>query len=359
MDDDPLLLALRIAGFVLVAACVLLMWGVWRNWAGSPVGPRREFGASLAEPPGPLSRPPNPSLNVSKPWFRLWGPAWLDLQQGIMPPRRFWLGHVHDHAAYRFYLRDNLPRAVWALSGAMRCGVQAGQWAAQLHYLASAELSVREVATRVEHGPFTFGSPAPDPVPDSLRRVVDAAADVVRRLLGFEPPRLTITVLDDEELPHGVGSRYAYLARKSTGDQIYLLPDPARNPNAAAEGFVWEYVRLALAELARGRAPAWLMEGVAQWVAGEVGAPVPPPEPVPEALLHPSAGERMLESVFGRSSIDRAVRRGLSAGAVVARLIDRFGADRLWRFVRALRKVGEEAAFDDAFGMRQWSFLGR
>lgn len=354
MTDSPWELAV----FVVVEVLGLVLWlCAIANCLGHSVGPRREFGASLAVRDDLLPRPPNPSLNVSQPWLRFWGPAWINLKFGVVPPGRFWFGHVHEHAAYRFYLRDNLPRAIWASSGVMRCGVQAGQWATQLHYLASAELAVREVATRVEHGPFTFEAPAPDRVPSDLRRVVDATAAVVKRLLEFAPPRLTITVLDDEDLPHHIGSRYAYLARKLTGDQICLLPDPASNPGAAAEGFVWEYVRLALIHVARGRAPAWLMEGIAQWVAEQVGAPTPAPEPVPDAPLCPTVGERVLESALGRSSIDRAVRRGLSPGAVVAQLIDRFGAHRLRKFVWALRVEGEEAAFRRAFGPWPWSFL--
>jgi len=355
MGEDAFTLAVHIAACALAVPLALLFWAVWRNWMGSPVGPRCEFGARLAPRPALPPPPPNPHLDATKPSFRLWGPVWLNRNYGTPCPSQFWLGHVHEHAAYRFYLRDDLPRTVWALGGAFQCGVRAGQWAAKLHALASAELAAREESVRIQDGPFTFELPPNEPVPQGLLAVAQATAALGRETLGFGPPPLMVTVLDDEDLPHDAGSRYAYLTRKRTGNQLCLLPNSTAKPYAAAEGFVWEYVRLALLELTGGRAPAWLTEGLAQWVASRVGVTVSgagPPTP-----WDPTLGERALESVLGRSPIDCLVRRGMGEGDVVARLVEQFGTGALREFVHRLRDSGERIAFRRAFGVPQGSFV--
>ena len=348
----PLELALLLA----LSALDLALWlCALANALGYSIGPRREFGARLAEPLASPSPPPDPALNVSQPWLRFFGPAWINLKFAVLPPARFWLGHVHEHAAYRFYLRDDLPRTIWALSGAFQCGVRAGQWAAKLHALASAELAAREDSVRVQDGPFTFELPPEGREPQGLLRVAQTTADFVKETLGFRPPPLTVTVLDDEDLPHDVGSRYAYLTRKRTGDQLCLLPDPVANPNAAGEGFVWEYVRLALLELADGRAPAWLHEGLAQGVAARAGLAVSGPEP--PTPWDPTLGERALETVLGRSDIDCLVRRGMGEGEVIARLVEQFGTGALREFVHRLGESSERTAFGQAFGVSERSLV--
>jgi hypothetical protein len=306
-----------------------------------------------------LPSPPDPSANIAQPWFRLWGPAWTNLQFAAVPPGRPWLAHLHERDAYRSYMRDDLAAAVRSAEAAIACGVRANQWAAQLHYLAAAERSARESAARVQHSPFTFESASGEPAPAELLRIVEATVESAREALGFEPGRITVTVLDDEELPHHVGSRYAYLTRRPTGDRICLLPNPMTRLEAAAEGFLREYVRLALDAPAAGRAPRWLLEGLTEWVAQKSDVPLPPAPPPAEAARRPSLGERTLERALGRSPIDCAVRRGLNPVAVVNQLHREHGSGGLRRFAEALRSMAEAPAFERAFGLRQSQLLGR
>jgi hypothetical protein len=340
-----------------VAIGLIQFYIVGRWLFGRPVGPGRAFGRALRPRPFVVPGPPSPARNRWRPWFLLWGPAWLDLKQGLATENDFWAMHFHQSLAYHFYLLDRLPECVAALEKALECGTRPEQWSARLFAMASAEQVAHEDARVVRAAPFTFELPADEPAFQSLVGVGESVRAHTERLLGFEPGPTLVTVLPEESLPRPVGSRWGYLADKTPYAKICLLRPAGDGVAEASEGLVSEYVRLALYETTQGRAPRWLIEGLIAVSLGRVLGKETPGEPpgVPRRRL----SERALQAAVRCSPLQGLALRPTMDSAIVERLLGECGNEALGAFARGLATLDEGCAFREAFGESEKAFVRR
>ncbi len=354
----PASLAYWAPAIVLLPLHVALLWGIMRRLVGRPVGPSTEFAAGLRPRPVTPPAPPDPNREVWKPWFRLYGPLFLELKYatGLVPDA--WRGRVHEAAAYRLYMEDRLPEALEAAEKALRCGSRAGVWAVKLLSIAGAEVEAREQSTRVEAPPFAFELPADDRRFDALVEVAGLCGGRVEALLSYPKAPTTFTLLRAEELRRDAGSPWGYLAIKAPYRKICLLRPHEDAPLAASMALVYQYVVLAVHELSRGCAPRWLIDGLGQWMVREVldAAPLPPSPPPTPQLEPSSVAERTLELLVRGSRFDRLTASDATAHALVAHLIETYGEAAMAQFVANLAHQSEGRAFRRAFGVSQRRF---
>jgi len=352
----PLEIALLLVQIVSAGLSLLWWWALYRRLIGRPVGPSVEFAASLRPRPEAPPPPPDPNLEVWKPWFRLYGPLFLELNNATGRIPTAWRGRAHEHAAYRFYMQDRLPEAVSSAQKALRCGTRPGLWVVKLMSIARAELDARESSRRVEHPPFVFELPEDDRQYDVLIQVAGACRARVESMLGFSPGATMFMLLNEEQLRRDAGSRWGYVAPKRGFVKICLLRSPQDGLAEASVGLVHEYVRLAVRTSSNGRAPDWLSEGLAQLVVSESVTGLFHAVTPPEAVRRLRPTERVLDFVWGRSRLDRMAAMGATASAIVRHIIDTYGESAVRQFVQGLAARSERSAFREAFGLSPRQF---
>ena len=337
-----------------VGGAVLVVIGL--RLSGRHVGPSRDFARALVPRPVALPPPPSPHRNRWQPWFRLWGPAWLDIRQGLATEPGFWPGYEHARMAYRAYLEDRLPECIAAAEKALSCGTRPRSWPARMVCAASVELEAREQAVRVARSPFVYELPADDRQYDSLMDVAEACHARMDALLWFRPRWVTVTLLHEQSIPRDAGSQWGYLALKAPWAKLCLLHPPDGGLAEASLGLVSEYVRLAAHTVSVGRAPTWLTQGLIEWAVAELlRQPLPPSTPA--VCGQPlGASQRLLQAALGCSPLERLALAEGGAGRVVARLLASHQEGALRRFVESLATQSEESAFRRAFGRSEAAF---
>jgi len=348
--------ALLVTHAVGAGLTLLWWWAFCRRLVGRPVGPSRDFVCALKEQPQTPPPPPNPNLEVWKPWFSLYGPLFLELNNATGRVPTAWRGRAHEYAAHRFYVEDRLTEAIRAAEQAIRNGTRPGLWAVKLLSIARAELGAREASKRVEHPPFVFELPETDDQYQALVEVADACSARVESMLGFARRPTMFTLLDPEDLRRDAGSRWGYLVPKKGFAKICLLRPSQDGRTEASIGLVQEYVRMALHELTHGRAPMWLTEGLADWMVCDVLAHVPTTEESPGQPRRLALSEKALDFMVRRSPIDRMAATGATAQGIVRHLIETYGEAAMAQFVRDLAHRTEARAFRAAFGQSQHQF---
>lgn len=99
------------------------------------------------------------------------------------------------------------------------------------------------------------------------------------------------------------------------------------------------------------RVPAWLNEGIAQWVADE--SPTPPTCSTGHGFELGALG-----TSFGGFASCREARVAYAAAHhAVGRLSERYGAEAVGRLVRAMRRGGDESYFEEALGPTMGAFV--
>ena len=352
----PLQVAFLVTHGVGTGLTLLWWWALYRRLIGRPVGPSRDFVCALKEQPQIPPPPPNPNLDVWKPWFSLYGPLFLELKYGTGRIPTAWRARVHEAAAFRFYVEDRLPEAIEAAEKAIHNGTRPGLWAVKLLSIARAELDARENCVRIEQPPFVFELPAGDRGYDGLIGIAEACAARVRSLLGLPKQPTVFALLDEEQLRRDAGSSWGYMARKRAFSKICLLRPAGDGLLEASTGLLHEYVRLGVCLATAGRAPRWLTEGLAECVLLEIPEHVPggPQPAIGLRRLRPS--EKVLESMVRRSRLDAMADRGATAYGLVRRLLDTYGESAMRQFVTDLATRSEAKAFRSAFGLSQREF---
>jgi hypothetical protein len=188
---------------------------------------------------------------------------------------------------------------------------------------------------RSEHFSLSYPARVARGEAESLLRTLEAAhADVSRRLeragVGVGVPDVEVTVYETTGDFTGATGRPAWVAAVTEGRRISLQPlEVLRRRGVLGTTPRHEVVHAALEAVGAGRAPMWLVEGLAAHVAGE-GA----------ALARTPTGERIsteeLERRLARTA-SASEMRALYAAAYreVSALIRREGEPAVWR--RALR----------------------
>jgi hypothetical protein len=188
---------------------------------------------------------------------------------------------------------------------------------------------------RSEHFSLNYPSRVARGEAESLLRTLEAAyADVSRRLeragVGVAVPDVEVTVYETTGDFVGATGRPAWVAAVTEGRRIRLQPlEVLRRRGVLGTTPRHEVVHAALEAVGARRAPLWLVEGLAAYVAGEG-----------PALGRAPAGERLstdeLERRLARPA-SAAEMRALYAAAYreVGALIRREGEPAAWR--RALR----------------------
>ncbi|HYH85820.1 MAG TPA: SpoIID/LytB domain-containing protein [Pyrinomonadaceae bacterium] len=166
---------------------------------------------------------------------------------------------------------------------------------------------------------------------ESVLRALEAAhADVSRRLerasLGSPPSMTEVTIHETTGDFVGATGRPAWVAATTTGRRIDTQPIAVlRRRGVLAQALRHEFVHVALEALSGGRAPLWLVEGLAVFVAGEGPALA---HGVPK--LKVTLDE--LEQKIARPASAREMRELYAAAyAEVGALVRRDGESSVWR----------------------------
>jgi stage II sporulation protein D len=188
---------------------------------------------------------------------------------------------------------------------------------------------------RSEHFRLTYPARVARREAEGLLRTFESAyADVSRRLarasVGAAPPDVEVVVYETAGDFVGATGQPAWVAAVTEGRRIQLQPlEVLRRRGLLQTTPRHEFVHAALEAVGAGRAPLWLVEGLAAFVAGEG-----------PQLSRAAAGERMTTE-----ELERRLARPASAGemralyaaayAEVSALVRREGEAAVWR--RALR----------------------
>jgi SpoIID/LytB domain protein len=202
---------------------------------------------------------------------------------------------------------------------------------------ASAELTIRNPQSaarnqiKSEHFRLSYPRRVARSEAEALLRALESArADVARRVerasLAAEAPEMEVVVYETTGDFVGATGQPAWVAAVTTGRRMELQPlDALRRRGVLLTTPRHELVHAALEALGRGRAPRWLVEGLAAYVAGE--GPL---------LSRGGAARRMptdeLERrLAGAASAEETRALYAAAYAEVAALIRREGEAAAWR----------------------------
>lgn len=191
------------------------------------------------------------------------------------------------------------------------------------------------IRTRLSSEHFRVSYPARASRADAeaaLRTLEDAYADVSRRLekasLGASIPLTEVLFYETTGDFVGATGRPAWVAAVTDGRRIEVQPlDVLRRRGVLASTLRHEFVHAAIESLGGGRAPLWLVEGLAAYVAGE-GASLA--RSAPKARMATDELERRLARP---GSPDEMRSLYAAAYAEVAALIRREGEAAVWRRV--------------------------
>jgi len=337
----------------------LLYGALDRMTGGRGVGPRPEAVSVPSKvwhiPPPPL----NPNASVWQPWFMYPGPLWLELKFGLATVRGMWKGHIHEVAAYRYYVGDQLQEAIDAAEQALQYGVRPSCAAARVRGLAVAEIEASAAARRVTSGPFTLELPADTALYAGLADVAITCRQRARALLGFEPRQTTVTLLPPGSLPMGAESHWGYVIPKHGYDRICLIRSSPDSMDALAAGLVVEYTQLALLRTSAGNAPWWLAEGLSARLARDMGFEAQIDDSTHIDREPDGLSERVSNRAAGRSPITIVVGTPALALDVVNGLASVYGEAAVGEFARQLASKPEAKAFRTAFGISMQRFASQ
>ncbi|MBC7933474.1 MAG: SpoIID/LytB domain-containing protein, partial [Rubrivivax sp.] len=168
---------------------------------------------------------------------------------------------------------------------------------------------------------------------ESVLRALEAAhADVSRRLeraaLGSPPSMTEVTIHETTGDFVGATGRPAWVAATTTGRRIEMQPvETLRRRGVLAATLRHEFVHVALEAQSGGRAPLWLVEGLAVFVAGE-GPALARGAPKLKVTLEE------LEQKLAQPASAREMRALYAAAfAEVGALVRRDGESSVWRRV--------------------------
>ena len=219
------------------------------------------------------------------------------------------------------------PRAVARGSGLLQTGLYRGAYP-----LATARGTVQ---LRSEHFRVTYPARAARSEVEALLRTLEAAyADVSGRLeragVGARVPLTEVVVYETTGEFVGATGRPAWVAAVTEGRRISFQPlGILRRRGILTTTPRHEFVHVALGAAGAGRAPLWLAEGLAAYVAGE-GPSLSSSMPRPRLSV-----EEIERRLAGAPSQQEMRALYAAAYAEVSALVRREGESALWR--RALR----------------------
>ncbi len=271
--------------------------------------------------------------------------------RGVSGDAEYWRGHVHEQAAYRFYMDDRLPEAVEAAEEALECGTRHSMWPVKLLGLAIAELAAMDEGAHMQRLPFTFDVAAIRAEP--LAAEMSSLAERVESVLQVERPATRIAVLGEEPAEREVGSQWAYMAPKKDYLKVCVLQAATQDAETLSQAFTEEYARAIIHEVTDGRGPGVVLWGVPAWLARtDVGNG-------PTARGHEGLRLRDAEHALrpGAGVDDQTFQAAVKTSLeVTGRLVDEHGTLALSEFVAALARWDLPRAFKRTFGRSYRSF---